>query len=341
MSNHSIKLPNYFNIFIINILILIIILLICEVVSQAILPVDLPDPLIVKKKQQWKNTRKYDPDLFWTLKPYAVMRGVMDTNSQGLRGPEIAPKTNDKFRILSLGESSTYGTKVKFEETYSKILEKTLGAMQGKPVEVINAGVPGYSMFQGLTFLHLHGLDLNPDMVLIYFGFNDFLKVGFRAKQDMAINAQNAGFTDRELYNQRQTLRYRIFYFFQKNSNLVRLLLQYAAPSNETVVLSSKRIRVPDTDRRWILSEFRKLSEQHGFRLVVVIPWYKTFEKHANLLRELKSWDKIKVIDLPRDLAYLSDSRSSYFLDIVHPTAKGHRLIGQEIRKQLLDTGHD
>jgi lysophospholipase L1-like esterase len=54
---------------------------------------------------------------------------------------------------------------------YSLCLELLYGRTGG--VEVINAGVPGYSSSQGLEWLRTELLDYDPELVIVYFGWND------------------------------------------------------------------------------------------------------------------------------------------------------------------------
>ena len=46
---------------------------------------------------------------------------------------------------------------------------------------------------------------LQPDAVLLYFGFNDFLKVAFRERRDSLSDSDSARLTDRQLFAQRQS----------------------------------------------------------------------------------------------------------------------------------------
>lgn len=313
-----------------NILTSLSILLILEGASRVFQPVEFPDPLITNKRVHWVDRRQYDPNLFWTMRPYAIIRGQM-LNGLGLRGPEIPTKDPGEFRIVSLGESTTFGLGICMKETYSSLLNEELAFVNGRRMQVINMGVPGYTLFQGITYLRLHGLILPPDAVLIYFGFNDFLPVTFRAARDAGSKLQNAGLTDRELFEQRKTILYQFAYTIQKYSNLARLISFHTSHTSENVILDSGQVRVPESDRRWILSELRNMSREHGFRLVVIIPWYRDFDEHVPLLRELTAWNDITVVDLPAKLIDLPNLRGSYFLDRVHPNPDGHRLIAEVI----------
>ena len=77
----------------------------------------------------------YEPDakLYWKLKPNQdcftkVNHQPVHINAQGTRGPEFSPdKPANTFRILSLGDSRTFGWGLADEQTYSRKVEKLLG----------------------------------------------------------------------------------------------------------------------------------------------------------------------------------------------------------------------
>jgi lysophospholipase L1-like esterase len=101
----------------------------------------------------------------------------VDVNRLGFRGPEIAvPKPPGTFRIFAIGESSTFGWKgaSSHEEAWPAVLEAKLRAAHPeRSIEVVNAGVPGYtSIEQRINYL-LRISHLEPDAVLIYHGNND------------------------------------------------------------------------------------------------------------------------------------------------------------------------
>src|SRR6185295_19417304 len=72
------------------------------------------------------NLEIYEPDarLYWRLRPNQdcftkVDRRPVHINAQGTRGPEFqVPKPAGTFRILSLGDSRTFGWGLADEETY-------------------------------------------------------------------------------------------------------------------------------------------------------------------------------------------------------------------------------
>ncbi len=96
----------------------------------------------------------------------------LEVSEIGFRGP---PPSEDSgvVRILCLGDSVTFGDKLDEEDTYPWVLSRLLGSRwPGRPVEVVNAGVPGYSSRQGVALwrdLRRH----RASAVIVAYGFND------------------------------------------------------------------------------------------------------------------------------------------------------------------------
>ncbi len=123
------------------------------------------------------NLELYQPDakLFWRLKPNQdcytkIDRKPVHINSHGTRGPDFSDeKPAGVIRILSLGDSRTFGWGLTDEETYSRrmqsLLQKYVG--DGRKVEVINAGVNAWSYPQMLVYLREYGLRYHPDYVML------------------------------------------------------------------------------------------------------------------------------------------------------------------------------
>ena len=123
------------------------------------------------------GNRRFHAERGWSLVPgVRVTQGdteftVTQThNSLGFRGPEIAPKSPDRPRVLVLGDSMTYGHGVEDAETFSAVLQQLEPGL-----EVINAGVPGYSGVEELLLLRTDGMRLAPDLVILGFFWNDVM----------------------------------------------------------------------------------------------------------------------------------------------------------------------
>ena len=116
-----------------------------------------------------------DPKLYWRLKPNQNCFTKVDhkpvrINSHGTRGGEFTTeKPANTFRILSLGDSRTFGWGLSEAETYSSELGRRLQARAGgtQQVEVINAGVNAWSYPQMLVFYRDVAAAWQPDVVIL------------------------------------------------------------------------------------------------------------------------------------------------------------------------------
>ncbi len=111
-----------------------------------------------------------DDDLRWRFPPKE------GGNSLGLKNREITKKEAEHFRILFLGDSLIFTGETSSGELYTQVIEKNLNdklKLSAKPIEIINAGIPGYTTYQELEFLKIYGLDMEPDLVVLGFVFND------------------------------------------------------------------------------------------------------------------------------------------------------------------------
>jgi hypothetical protein len=71
------------------------------------------------------------------------------------------------MRIVTLGDSFTWGIEVGDNESYPFYLEKTLSGAQHQPTEVLNMGVGSYGLDQALLKYFQHGQPLRPDLVVL------------------------------------------------------------------------------------------------------------------------------------------------------------------------------
>jgi len=114
------------------------------------------------------------------LRPNHVFIGSqaeIRTNSIGLRNPEISPhRVPNSVRIAVVGASTVMGAyAARNENTFSALVEDQLRRrFPDRVIEVINAGIAGYSLQQQQQMLERLILPLQPDLVIVYPGFNDF-----------------------------------------------------------------------------------------------------------------------------------------------------------------------
>ena len=119
-----------------------------------------------------------DSNLGWRLRPGAQTEWggyPVRINEHGLRGAAIPhAREGDRLRILYLGDSVTFGYKLRrTEDSFPYQTEPLLEEHFGVDVETINAGVGGYSPWQERIYLEREGLRYAPDLVVVGFVLND------------------------------------------------------------------------------------------------------------------------------------------------------------------------
>jgi hypothetical protein len=96
-----------------------------------------------------------------------------EISAQGLRDDEVVtPKPPHLWRVLLLGDSIAYGMLVPREQAFPDRIERELNDRM-PPVEVVNAGVSGYTPYNQLQYYLAHGRAFEPDLVVVAFCMND------------------------------------------------------------------------------------------------------------------------------------------------------------------------
>lgn len=95
-------------------------------------------------------------------------------NFWGFRDKEYNLKKDGTYRIITIGDSITFGNYLPLSDTYAKQLEKMFND-KNKAVEVLNMGCGGYSIMQAISFLQEKGLKFSPDVVVYGFCLNDLM----------------------------------------------------------------------------------------------------------------------------------------------------------------------
>ncbi|MEZ5967319.1 MAG: SGNH/GDSL hydrolase family protein [Planctomycetota bacterium] len=88
----------------------------------------------------------------------------------GLRNPPVVvPKPADVYRIVVVGDSVPFGWGVGEDEAFPRLLERELQReprTDGRRIEVVNAGIPGFGLVEEYVWLRDHGLAMAPDLVV-------------------------------------------------------------------------------------------------------------------------------------------------------------------------------
>ncbi len=135
--------------------------------------------LVSQEKPDERNTALieddwyiYTAELGWEFKPYydGPVTGITRSFDQkgGLKADTEQRLAADMTKVLFLGDSITYGYGIGTEDTFVEIADRMIPDMA-----CINLGVPGYSSYQALKMLEKYGREIEPDIVIAAFNYND------------------------------------------------------------------------------------------------------------------------------------------------------------------------
>jgi hypothetical protein len=280
----------------------------------------------------WKN--RADVDVVW--------RGArVRTNSLGLRDDEVPPvKGDDEYRILVLGESTAFGDEIEKDESFPEVLEEDLDRRSPHcRISVINAAVTGYSLFQSYKYLELRGIALDPDLVLIYHGYNDFLPTTFAAERSGSPLAE-AGMSDREMFDERSRFPNSLdLYLYYESAAYRWLRSTYSGKAEAALDYRRGTVRrVPKLERKQILEAMRSFLAERGVAFVILVPAYRSFGSHRAVLLDFAERTGTPAIDLLVSVPPRPRDRAPLFLEGgIHPIPALHARFAEEIGRRLLE----
>ena len=118
-----------------------------------------------------------DPNLSFAHVPGRsafLMGAPVSINSHGLRDREYSEaKPPGVYRIVMLGDSTTFGWGVTEEQTVAKILERAMNKTGNRRFEVLNAGVGNYGTVQEYNHYLTYDRAFHPDLVILEYFIND------------------------------------------------------------------------------------------------------------------------------------------------------------------------
>lgn len=291
-----------------------------------------------------------DRDRFWRLSPDTPH---FTANDAGLRGwlPD-GPKGPRDLRLSVVGDSCTFGTGVRYEETYGLRLERMLQhALPGARVECLVAALPGYTSHQSRILYAEEVAPRRPDLTVLYVGgFNDYVAA--------------IGPSDRE----RAALRDRAWRRAAETTRVGRYMVRAFDPElaaeadGETIEQAFATGEAP-MGRRVPLDDFRdnyddliRQARDVGSHVIVVLPQVadRTLQFHPiafeyrAAIRELAAEHDLPLIDMPALFEpYRYDAPPDWpessrglwpcFVDGVHPSSFGHELLAGAIFARLGD----
>lgn len=275
-----------------------------------------------------------DPVLFWRPRP-----NLLGHNSRGLFGPEFAvPKPEGLYRIVCLGDSCTHLGPRPYPQRFGEILEH----YRPGRFEVINAGVLGWTSHQGLKRLETEVPEWQPDLVTVYFGWNDhWLAHGLRDSQQPVPAPWREALT-RFARHLRTVQALALLYRPPARSSEPRVTLdEYAA---------NLRAMKRDADRLgaeiWFLTApqaFDRGVPRFLLESGEVDDPQKVLEVHRSynqVVRRVGSELGVLVVDLEREIDAMAAEKEELFEpDHIHLSDNGRTLVAAMLYARMLDLG--
>ncbi|MFA6002839.1 MAG: SGNH/GDSL hydrolase family protein [Elusimicrobiota bacterium] len=281
---------------------------------------------------------KLDHILLWRPKAEA---GI--TNSAGFVGPEwTQPKAAGTIRVIALGDSCT----VAGQTPYPAQLEERLAARRDGPRwEVWNAGVGSWSSYQGLKLLQTDLLRYRPDVVSIYFGWNDHWLAWAAPDKDLSALLDRQWRSLRLIENVRllQGLLY-IADRFRRGprfsaqtpprvalpdyaANLRAMVQAVRASGAEAVLLTAPTVLTPEHP-----VTLRMCRETHNFFDPADIE--KVHAAYNEQVRAAARELRAPLVDLAHEFSRMH-SAGDLFTDGIHLTLAGHRRVAELLAPQV------
>lgn len=283
-------------------------------------------------------------------------------NDAGYRGPlRSREKKPGVLRIATLGDSSTFGHSVDYGATYSAQLEALL-RKRGIEAEVINGGVVGFTIRQGLERYREVIRPYKPDVVIEAFGaVNDHLQAlqSIPDEEKIRMHVQLGGTMTQLRIWMRKELRIchwlakwgereRPEVLKQRNAAFLQERKEYEQSKDMGSADWEGVRRVPLEDFERCILELRREVEADGGALVLLsMPRQPIVEKESPVLIQYST--KIAEVAQREQLAWV-DGRALYaealqsgrtveelFADNYHPKPPGHRLLAEALAQKIIE----
>jgi lysophospholipase L1-like esterase len=284
-----------------------------------------------------------DPERLWRLSPTCEK---FEVNEVGLRGwwPE-GPAPEGELRILCVGDSCTFGTGVRYDETYGVVLARTLSNSRlGMTARAVLLALPGYSTYQDLVLLRQRAAELQPDLVVLYCGaWNDYLPAWLRTDREW-------GDVTKHGVPSRLVELFRRAYWSSRHDDPAQLVQDYQ--DGEAPPL----LRVPLAEYRANLEALIATVEDAGAQPLVVLPAFPertlarfpTGGRYLEVTRDVVAQTGVPFVDATavverfeadQDIREPADASALTYTDWIHPSGIGHGLIARAISAELESIG--
>ncbi len=253
-------------------------------------------------------------------------------NNLGLRGPDLpSERASDERRLMTLGDSTVFGYGVQGHEIFGQVAADRLSEAGGVPVRHVNGALPGYDSNQALAVLADAGPAVQPDWLVVACIWSDLFH----------------GRTDAPPGRRLPLASYRL---------LVRLLGPWLPPRTIGWWDPERDVGTPGPGRsarvgleaymdnlHSLASQGRALGAEPVFVALPApidldprqVPPY--IQDYRAAMYTVAQAVDAAFVDGP-DQLLRRGATPAMFYDQVHPSAEGHRLLGEALAEALEDS---
>ncbi len=282
------------------------------------------------------------------------------TNHAGFRGPEFRDeKAPGEYRVISIGDSTTFGVMVPESETYTRIIETLLRQKFGPRVQALNAGVPGTNVYTHRLLFAKKLVHFHPDAAVVYLLFNSRAEIEIWRELERRATRGEADTVN-------------VVHQWLHHSKVYRLLRRMIKGGERSEVVShieairqTMARRDPD-EMRWVKAGLQEdlnglftQAEQNHVRLLIVHHLHRALVREcvarlanpelepSNMASSLEEYMRFsrQICDM-RGVAFINPTEpfvaataagQELFLDNEHFSPAGHRLMGELIARYMVE----
>ena len=296
-------------------------------------------------------------------------------NNWGLRGPDIQQnRSQDRYRILMLGDSFTMGNGVGDDKTFCALLERSLNT--DHKVEVLNGGVDSSTPILSYFQLTKDFASLKPDLVVLNLDMSDLVQeAAYRKKADYGPDGEIVGISGRKK-EEELSLRTRfrawvdqhlyitrmIFFLLEKGEKLPDPTITNVVIRPNFMILRHTLADDPiDRTEQWqnifgSITKIKQYCDKNGIQfLLTIYPWghqvndkewnpgrfrfitkgFRISDKSIDTIQQFSEANGIPLLNLfPAFRSYTGTSPLYFSIDM-HWTETGHKLMARELEQYL------
>ena len=290
----------------------------------------------------------------------------VSVNSAGFRDDDYPEQKGDRYRVIVIGDSITFGNVLREDQRFTEMLEASLAEKHPDAgVDVLNLGVGGYDTVMEVASLEQIGLRYDPDLVIVAFCVND-----------VSDNSPNALYIRSLRAIQSPAYRLRTLQLARKVFDRIRLRLDHMARNADSAARGYNSEYMDSQANNHVLDEVEsfaqsqidpnaseplvwyrsrarlsklafafdwldKLAQENGFDvLVTIVPYLESnpaFLPAYDVIEKLAERENLSVLRVgkkftendPEKLRIRNEDR-------IHPNDAGHRIIADSLTLEVI-----